>query len=252
LATEDSSAESTVAVESAVAVMAVVSMAPGIRAAGQRPAPRSTTLRQNTTQRQGGSEGAPAARSDSQRIAAELDLLIGPAAAGDSRAVTEIVKIVHPLVRRYCAARLSGGGHVQVTADDVAQEVCLATVQAIPRYRDQGKSFLALVFGISANKVADAFRRAGTHPDYPVAEFPDRASLAAGPEEMAIASERRQFTYDLMRVLAPAHREVLVMRIVLGWTAAQTAEAIGTSPGVVRVMQHRALNKLRARLQEAA
>jgi RNA polymerase sigma-70 factor (ECF subfamily) len=45
---------------------------------------------------------------------------------------------------------------------------------------------------------------------------------------------------------------VLVMRIVLGWTAAQTAEAIGTSPGVVRVMQHRALNKLRARLQEAA
>ncbi|WP_280381908.1 sigma-70 family RNA polymerase sigma factor [Nocardia wallacei] len=190
-----------------------------------------------------------AAGSESRRAAAELDRLIGPAAAGDRNAVTEIVRIVHPLVRRYCAARIGGGGHLHVTAEDIAQEICIATVQAIPRYRDQGKSFLAFVYGISANKVADAFRRAQQHPSYPVAEFPDEPSTAAGPEEMALIMERRRATRELMKILAPAHREVLVMRIVLGWTAAQTAEAIGTSPGVVRVMQHRALNKLRAQLQ---
>ncbi|AHH20081.1 sigma-70 family RNA polymerase sigma factor [Nocardia nova] len=189
---------------------------------------------------------APAG-SDSRRAAAELDRLIGPAAAGDQRAVTEIVRIVHPLVRRYCAARV-GTSNPHVTADDIAQEICIATVTAIPRYRDQGKSFLAFVYGISANKVADAFRRAQQHPSYPVAEFPDAASTAPGPEELALNLERRQATRELMEILAPAHREVLVMRIVLGWTAAQTAEAIGTSPGVVRVMQHRALTKLRARL----
>ncbi|MGF6882907.1 RNA polymerase sigma-70 factor (ECF subfamily) [Nocardia sp. GAS34] len=191
-------------------------------------------------------------RSDSQRVAAELDRLIGPAVAGDSAAVTEIVKIIYPLVRRYCSGRLTSGGYVHVTADDVTQEICLAVVQAIPRYRDQGKSFLAFVFGISSNKVADAFRHACQRPDYPVSEFPEQPSLAAGPEELAIASERARVAHQLMQVLAPAHREVLVMRIVLGWSAAQTAEAIGTSPGVVRVMQHRALNKLRARLREAA
>lgn len=188
-------------------------------------------------------------QSESRRIAAELDRLIGPAAAGDDHAVTDIVRIVHPLVRRYCAARLGSGGNLQVTADDIAQEICLATVQAIPRYRDQGKSFLAFVYGISANKVADAFRRAAQHT-YPVPDFPDQPSSAPGPEELALAAERRHATYELMEVLAPAHREVLVMRLILGWTAAQTAEAIGTSPGVVRVMQHRALNKLRARLQD--
>lgn len=190
-------------------------------------------------------------RSESRRIAAELDRLIGAAAAGDDRAVTDIVRIVHPLVRRYCAARLGSDGNLQVTADDVAQEICLATVQAIPRYRDQGKSFLAFVYGISANKVADAFRRAAQHTAYPVADFPDQPSTAPGPEEMALVAERRNATFELMQVLAPAHREVLVMRLILGWTAAQTAEAIGTSPGVVRVMQHRALNKLRARLQDS-
>ncbi len=199
-----------------------------------------------------GTKGTTAATSESRRAAAELEKLIGPAAGGDRDAVSEILRIVYPLVRRYCAARMSGAGHLHVTADDVAQEICLATVQAIPRYRDQGKSFLAFVYGISANKVADAFRRAQLHPAYPVAEFPDAPVTEAGPEERALATETREATRELMKVLAPTHREVLVMRIVLGWTAAQTAEAIGTSPGVVRVMQHRALNRLRAELRAAS
>lgn len=192
------------------------------------------------------------ALSESRRVSAELDKLIGPAAAGDRQAISEIIRIVHPLVRRYCGARLGNTAHLHVTADDVVQEILLATVNAIPRYRDQGKSFLAFVYGIAANKVADAFRRSQQHPAYPTADVPDRASSAAGPEEWALASERRTATRELMKVLAPAHRDVLVMRIMLGWSAAQTAEAIGTSPGVVRVMQHRALNKLRAQLKPAA
>ncbi|QBS45670.1 RNA polymerase subunit sigma [Nocardia sp. CS682] len=191
------------------------------------------------------------ALSESRRVAAELDALIGAAAAGDRAAITEIVRVVHPLVRRYCGARLGNTAHLQVTADDVVQEILIATVNAIPRYRDQGKSFLAFVYGIAANKVADAFRRSQQHPTYPMAEMPDTPSSEAGPEEWALASERRAATKELMKILAPAHREVLVMRIVLGWSAAQTAEAIGTSPGVVRVMQHRALNKLRAELKVA-
>ncbi|MEU8898136.1 sigma-70 family RNA polymerase sigma factor [Nocardia sp. NPDC048505] len=188
------------------------------------------------------------ALSESKRVAAELDKLIGAAAAGDKHAMSEIVRLVHPLVRRYCGARLGNTSHLHVTVDDVVQEVLIATVKSVPRYQDQGKSFLAFVYGISANKVADAFRRSQLHPAYPTAEMPEEACHEAGPEEWALASERRDATRELMKILAPAHREVLVMRIVLGWSAAQTAEAIGTSPGVVRVMQHRALNKLRAEL----
>jgi RNA polymerase sigma-70 factor (ECF subfamily) len=189
--------------------------------------------------------------SESRRVSAELGTLIGPAAAGDRKAIAEIVRLVYPLVRRYCGARLGNTSHLSVTIEDVVQEVLMATVNAIPRYRDQGKSFLAFVYGIAANKVSDAFRRSQLHPSYPMADVPDTASSAAGPEEWALASERRDVTRELMKILAPAHREVLVMRIVLGWSAAQTAEAIGTSPGVVRVMQHRALNKLRAELAAA-
>jgi RNA polymerase sigma-70 factor (ECF subfamily) len=197
-----------------------------------------------------GSKRSVSGTSQSRRTGAELDRLVGPAAAGDRRSVTEILELVYPLVRRYCTTRVGSGGHLGVTVDDLTQEICLATVQAIPRYRDQGKSFLAVVYGIAANKIADACRRAQAHPTCAVAEFPDAPSTAPGPEELALAADRRRTARDLLRVLAPTHREVLVMRLVLGWTAAETAEAIGTSPGVVRVMQHRALNKLRAQLRE--
>ncbi|MFC6012585.1 sigma-70 family RNA polymerase sigma factor [Nocardia lasii] len=205
---------------------------------------------ETTTRRAGASKTAAPAHSESKRIGAELDALIGPAARGDRDAVAEILRLVHPLVRRYCSARMGATGHLMVTPDDVTQEVLMAIVTAIPRYRDQGKSFLAFVYGIAANKVSDAFRR-GKHTAYPTADLPDTASTSAGPEDWVLAFERRAAAHDLMKVLAPNHREVLVMRIVLGWSAAQTAEAIGTSPGVVRVMQHRALNKLRAELKVA-
>ncbi|MBO0855354.1 MAG: sigma-70 family RNA polymerase sigma factor [Nocardia sp.] len=197
-------------------------------------------------------ERPAATGSDSRRASAELDRLIGPAAAGDQRAVNDIIRIVYPLMRRYCYARVGSGGGPQVSAEDIAQEICIATVAGIPRYRDQGKSFLAFVYGIAANKVADAFRRAQQQHSFPMAELPETASAAAGPEELALTFETRRTAAELMKILAPAHREVLVMRIVLGWTAAQTAEAIGTSPGVVRVMQHRALRKLRAHITDTA
>ncbi|WP_328397299.1 RNA polymerase sigma factor ShbA [Nocardia sp. NBC_00416] len=186
-------------------------------------------------------------RSQSRLVSAELDTLVGPAAAGDRAAVADILRLVQPLVQRYCRIRLGNAAHLHVTADDVAQEVLMATVHAIPRYRDQGKSFLAFVYGIAANKVSDAFRGAQVHPAYPMAEMPDLASTAAGPEEWALAAERGALARELIQQLNPVHRDVLVMRIVLGWSAAETAAAIGTSPGVVRVMQYRALNKLRAR-----
>ncbi|MFD4401803.1 RNA polymerase sigma factor ShbA [Nocardia sp. NPDC058499] len=188
-------------------------------------------------------------RSQSRLVSAELDLLVEPAAAGDRRAVAEILRLVQPLVQRYCRTRLGNPAHLHVTADDVTQEVLMATVAAIPRYRDQGKSFLAFVYGIAANKVSDAFRGAQVHPAYPVADIPELASTAAGPEEWALAAERGAVARELMQQLNPVHRKVLVMRIVLGLSAAETAAELGTSAGVVRVMQYRALNKLRARAE---
>jgi RNA polymerase sigma-70 factor (ECF subfamily) len=52
-------------------------------------------------------------------------------------------------------------------------------------------------------------------------------------------------TGGLLRTLLPRQRQILIMRVVLGMSAQETAEAVGTTPDAVRVAQHRALSRLR-------
>jgi RNA polymerase sigma-70 factor (ECF subfamily) len=53
---------------------------------------------------------------------------------------------------------------------------------------------------------------------------------------------------SLLRVLPVRQREILVLRVVVGLSAEETAEAVGSTPGAVRVTQHRALARLRRAL----
>jgi RNA polymerase sigma-70 factor (ECF subfamily) len=49
----------------------------------------------------------------------------------------------------------------------------------------------------------------------------------------------------LLGLLPDKQREILVLRVVVGLSAEETAEAVGSTPGAVRVAQHRALGRLR-------
>ena len=44
---------------------------------------------------------------------------------------------------------------------------------------------------------------------------------------------------------------ILVLRVVVGMSAEETAEAVGSTAGAVRVAQHRAIAKLKAEIGEA-
>jgi RNA polymerase sigma-70 factor (ECF subfamily) len=131
------------------------------------------------------------------------------------------------------------------SADDVAQEVCLAVLTALSSYRDQGRPFLAFVYGIAAHKVADAHRAAARNRAEPVAEVPDEPELEAGPEQRAMRDETTARMAELLQVLPAKQREILVLRVVVGLSAEETADAVGSTPGAVRVAQHRALARLR-------
>jgi RNA polymerase sigma-70 factor (ECF subfamily) len=45
--------------------------------------------------------------------------------------------------------------------------------------------------------------------------------------------------------LTPRQREVLVLRVAVGVSAEEAAEAVGSTAGAVRVTQHRAMTRLR-------
>ncbi len=121
----------------------------------------------------------------------------------------------------------------------------MAAITAMPRYRDQGRPFLAFVYGIAAHKVADAHRAAARNRAEPTDELPERPTFDAGPEQIALNVESSAQMNALLQVLPEKQREILILRVVVGLSAEETAAAVGSSPGAVRVAQHRALSRLR-------
>jgi RNA polymerase sigma-70 factor (ECF subfamily) len=171
-----------------------------------------------------------------------LDAVVAEAVAGDRDALRTVLEIIRPIVVRYVRARIGTADRSGLSADDVAQEVCLAAITALPRYKDQGRPFLAFVYGIAAHRAAGRNRADATDT------LPDRPSSAAGPEQLAIDSESAARMDRLLATLPEKQREIIILRVVVGMSAEETAEAVGSTPGAVRVAQHRALAKLKSEI----
>jgi RNA polymerase sigma-70 factor (ECF subfamily) len=104
------------------------------------------------------------------------------------------------------------------------------------------------VYGIAAHKVADAHRAAGRNKADPMDVVPERHSGEAGPEQRALDSESSAQMNALLQILPEKQREILILRVVVGMSAEETADAVGSTPGAVRVAHHRALARLKAEI----
>jgi RNA polymerase sigma-70 factor, ECF subfamily len=164
---------------------------------------------------------------------------------GQPAAIDTLLRQIRPMVVRYCRARLGRiSGHYHA-ADDVAQEVCIAVLSALPRYQDMGRPFASFVFGIASHKVADAMRNAARMA-IPTEDLPDGPDDRPGPEETAVAYIEAERARALLARLPIHQRELLVLRVLSGMSAEETGHELGMSAGAVRVAQHRALARLRA------
>ncbi|MEV1135336.1 sigma-70 family RNA polymerase sigma factor [Rhodococcus coprophilus] len=181
----------------------------------------------------------------------EWDAAVVAAAQGDRAALSQVLETVRPLVVRYCRARVGSAERGQLSADDVAQEVCLAVMTALPRYQDQGRPFMAFVYGIAAHKVADAHRSAARNRAEPVADVPEVMSVDGSPEDFALNSESSREMKRLLQVLPEKQREILILRLVMGLSAEETAAAVGSTAGAIRVAQHRAIARLKKEVTRA-
>lgn len=184
------------------------------------------------------------------------DHMIVSALAGDRLAVEAVVSIIEPLVVHYCRARLGGPGRRGGRADDIAREVCVAVVAALPGYRMQGRPFLGFVFAIASQTVIDAHGHALGDRSEPVTavpetrEVPETGKVTDGPPHGARHADMPGQVERLLARLPDDQREVLMLRIAVGLSVQETADAVGTTPAAVRVAQHRALAGLRKFLRE--
>jgi RNA polymerase sigma-70 factor, ECF subfamily len=137
-------------------------------------------------------------------------------------------------------------------AEDVTERIFLAALRALPDFRDQGSTFRAWLFRIAHNTIANAHRSRARRRTEPLPEDFQRAAPNADPAgQVALADELR----EIRRVVAQMpddRRQVILLRFVDDLSTTEIAEVLDRSPGAVRVLLHRSLRDLAARLNARA
>lgn len=160
----------------------------------------------------------------------------------DKAALAELFNALYEPVVRFMQARV----YEPATAEDLAQEVFVKLVQKIGSYT--GGGIYAWVWTIARNAISDHFRRLRNRGyEQPTDEIwqLDLPSSDLGPDELAQWSELRQAINQRLNKLPEAQREVLRLRLVAGLSTSETAEVMAKPVGTIRVLQCRALAKLR-------
>jgi RNA polymerase sigma-70 factor (ECF subfamily) len=173
-------------------------------------------------------------------VTAGLPALIAEAADGDQRALRELADIVVPFVNYYCRVHL---GPTEA-AQQVAQEISRKILKTLPSYLRSHAPFWGYVYGVTTRAVADAQRYTSPEHSHPV-------HLYDGPPRQQLVDPGcARLVAQLLATLPSEQQEILVLRIPLRLTVEDTAKIVGTSPATVRLIQHRALNRLRQELQD--
>jgi len=171
----------------------------------------------------------------------EAEALLVARAKADRHAFAPLYARYLDSVYRYCYRRLGS----KEAAEDATSLVFAKALTSLPAYRDG--SFGGWLFAIAHNVVADGYRRAARRSDRPLDAVGEPLDDRPSPEELAVAADERRSVRALLAELPADQRRVVELRLA-GLTGAEIAAALARSVPAVKMLQLRAMTRLRQRL----
>ena len=186
--------------------------------------------------------GSPASND-----AAELTALARLAGSGDPAATRRFLDSVWPTLSRVVNGVL-GSRHPEV--DDVMQQSLIAVLQALSAFRGDCHpagyaSRIALHVALRARKNA-AMRRVRTET---LAQISASDPEVQWPGCEVSAERRKKALRDLLTELPEEQADALALRVVLGWSLEEVAQATGAPLNTVRSRVRLAKEALRRRIE---
>jgi RNA polymerase sigma-70 factor (ECF subfamily) len=168
--------------------------------------------------------------------------LVRAAQAGDARAFGELYERYRQPLYRYCLAR-SDSPH---EAEDLVSDVFLKAMESLARYRDQGLPFIAFLYRVARNAAIDRSRKAKGSSLFEMTVEP-RSSVDV--EGDAARTLEMDAVLGALRKIKPEYREVILLRFVEGYSAADVAKLLDKAEKAVWNLQQRGLERLRIELK---
>jgi RNA polymerase sigma-70 factor (ECF subfamily) len=179
-----------------------------------------------------------------ERIGEAFDDVLAAAREGADWAVAVLFRSLQPRLLRFLRAGLGADG------EDVASQAWLEVARKLPRFDGNEDDFAALLFTVARRRMADHRRAVRRRPvaaaaDDVLAAIPDDSA----PEDDVIARLRGEdAARQIAAILPPDQAEIVLLRVIGGFSAEEVAAIVGRRAGTVRVLQHRALRRLAERL----
>lgn len=172
------------------------------------------------------------------------------AGTGDRAAMRALLQEIGPRIERVVRAVL---GRANEDADDVIQQAMMGFVQALPSYRGECEP-VHFASRVAARTAIACARRGRTlrarHEDGVELDAIARDSGAV-PEPLATTerTRRMELLRDVLAQIPAEQAETLSLRVVLGWSLSEIAEAMSVPLNTVRSRLRLAKTALRAAIQ---
>jgi RNA polymerase sigma-70 factor (ECF subfamily) len=176
---------------------------------------------------------------------AEERALIERACAGDRFAIGALYDLHNERIYRFILFRVNGN---HSDAEDITAEVFIRMVEYLPRYEWKGVPFQAWLFRIAATQVVSHYRRPSNRASTPIEDM-DVADPHAGPDALVDHRLTLKDVYEAAKKLPEAQRRVIELRFGSDLSVRETAQILNKSENNVKVLQHKALERLKKLLR---
>ena len=168
--------------------------------------------------------------------------LVALAKRGDEDAFAELYRSYADSIYRYALSR----GLPPADAEDVVSTVFMKAYQSLPGYRERGWPFSAYLYRIARNALIDEYRK--DRHEASGEEAWDRPEPGAEVDDQVARRAQLTAVRQALAGLPEDYQEVIRLRLLLELPTATVAAWMGRKEGAVRVLLHRALLALRARM----
>ena len=168
---------------------------------------------------------------------------------GDRASRERLIARYLPALQRWAHGRLPGYARGPDLTDDLVQDTLLRALTHLDEFEPHHPgAFLAYLRQILLNQVRDKIRKAQRRPGAePIEE--DVVDMAPSPLELTIGREKLEAFERALAQLSPVEQEAVVLRIEMGFTHEQVAQAIGSpSANAARMLVARELVRVAAEM----
>lgn len=171
------------------------------------------------------------------------DDVIDAARRGDQAAWEQIYRRLGPPLTRYAASRGIAD------AEDVTQEVMSTAAEQIHRFTGGWENLRSWLFTIAYRRCADHHRRRHRNPEAPTDLPPEHIQPHSSADTDLWADGDAREALAALDILNERERDVVTLRVIGELGTRDVADALGLSRTNVRVIQSRALAKMRRHLE---